>query len=290
MPLRGVFHAAAVLDDALVKNLDVERYRKTFEPKARGAWNLHEQTRGLALDHFMCFSSMASVLGNQGSANYCAANAFVDALAHHRRRSGLPALTVNWGVIADVGMAADEDFYRQNLERNGLQTMHSSHCLEMLGLLMETDRVQTTVCPIDFDDLAEVQPRGPGRTAERSAGCGGHRAGLTDGGRRAAGPSRTARSPRCRGAGEGRAGHREGHRRAGVPDGDCEDRPAAVVDRTWRRLAHGDRNQDAARSGGPGDVGDPAVEPQLGRDPREDARSRRWGTAPQRRFSAMRPA
>jgi len=160
MPLRGVFHAAAVLDDALMKNLDVERYRKTFDPKALGAWNLHEQTQGLELDHFMCFSSMASVLGNQGSANYCAANAFVDALAHYRRRSGLPALTVNWGVIADVGMAADEDFYRQNLERNGLQTMHSSHCLEMLGLLMETGRVQTTVCPIDLTTWLKFNPAG----------------------------------------------------------------------------------------------------------------------------------
>ena len=162
MPLRGVFHAAAVLDDALIKNLDLERYRKTFGPKAAGAWILHDQTQTLPLDHFMCFSSMASVLGNQGSANYCAANAFVDALAHHRRRRGLAALTVNWGVIADVGMAADEDFYRQNLERNGLSTIHSSHCLELLGLLMATQRVQTTVCPIDFETWLRFNPAGGG--------------------------------------------------------------------------------------------------------------------------------
>jgi surfactin synthase thioesterase subunit/NAD(P)-dependent dehydrogenase (short-subunit alcohol dehydrogenase family)/acyl carrier protein len=160
MPLRGVFHAAAVLDDALIKNLDLARYRHTFAPKAAGAWILHQQTESLPLDHFMCFSSMASVLGNQGSANYCAANAFVDALAHHRRRRGLAALTVNWGVIADVGMAADEDFYRQNLERNGLQTIHSSHGLELLGLLMATDRVQTTVCPIDFETWLRFNPAG----------------------------------------------------------------------------------------------------------------------------------
>jgi surfactin synthase thioesterase subunit/NAD(P)-dependent dehydrogenase (short-subunit alcohol dehydrogenase family)/acyl carrier protein len=159
-PLRGVFHAAAVLDDALLKNLDLERYRKTFEPKVLGAWHLHEQTRALPLDYFMCFSSMASVLGNQGSANYCAANAFVDSLAHHRRQLGLPALTVNWGVIADVGMAADEDFYRQNLERNGLQTIHSRHCLELLGVLLEQKRVQTTVCPIDFEVWLQLNPAG----------------------------------------------------------------------------------------------------------------------------------
>jgi len=160
MPLRGVFHAAAVLDDALIKNLDSERYRKTFGPKALGAWNLHQSTLDSELDHFMCFSSMASVLGNQGSANYCAANSFVDALAHHRHQRGLAALTVNWGVIADVGMAADEDFYRQNLERNGLQTIHSRHCLELLGQLMDAQRVQTTVCPIDFDTWLKFNPAG----------------------------------------------------------------------------------------------------------------------------------
>ncbi len=159
-PLCGVFHAAAVLDDALLKNLEVERYRTTFAAKAVGAWNLHLETKAAPLEHFMCFSSMASVLGNQGSGNYCAANAFVDTLAHHRRRLGLPALTVNWGVIADVGMAADEDFYRQNLERNGLRTIHSRHCLDLLGELLEAGNTQTTVCPIDFDTWLRFNPAG----------------------------------------------------------------------------------------------------------------------------------
>ncbi|MFZ5894797.1 MAG: SDR family NAD(P)-dependent oxidoreductase [Myxococcota bacterium] len=166
-PLRGVFHAAAVLDDALLKNLQKERFRTTFAAKAIGAWNLHRATCDASLDYFMCFSSMASVLGNQGSGNYCAANAFVDALAHHRRSLGLTALTVNWGVIADVGMAADEDFYRQNLERNGLKTIHSRHCLEMLELLLQSDRTQTTVCPIDFDTWLKFNPAGrDGRLSE----------------------------------------------------------------------------------------------------------------------------
>ncbi|MEJ2755738.1 MAG: KR domain-containing protein, partial [Gammaproteobacteria bacterium] len=125
-----------------------------------GAWFLHVATLDCPLQYFMCFSSMASVLGNQGSANYCAANAFVDGLAHYRRSQGLPALTVNWGVIADVGMAAEEDFYRQNLERNGLTTIHSIHCLEMLELLLAQQRTQTTVCPIDFDTWLRFNPAG----------------------------------------------------------------------------------------------------------------------------------
>lgn len=179
--LRGVFHAAAVLDDALLKNLEPERYRTTFAAKATGAWNLHLATVATPLDHFMCFSSMASVLGNQGSGNYCAANAFVDALAHYRRALELPALTVNWGVIADVGMAADEDFYRQNLERNGLTTIHSRHCLELLGLLLESGRTQTTVCPIDFETWLKFNPAGRnGRLRELVGKTGGAQVAVRD--------------------------------------------------------------------------------------------------------------
>ncbi|MDB5862182.1 MAG: malonyl CoA-acyl carrier protein transacylase, partial [Ramlibacter sp.] len=159
-PLAGVFHAAAVLDDALVKNMNAERYYRTFAPKAVGAWNLHRHTLGAPVDYFMCFSSIASLIGNQGSANYCAANAFTDTLAHYRHSLGLPALTVNWGVIADVGMAADEDFYRQNLERNGLQTIHSSHGLEMLEVLLLSGRVQTAVCPMDMETWLRFNPAG----------------------------------------------------------------------------------------------------------------------------------
>ena len=271
-PLRGVFHAAALLDDALIKNLDVERYRKTFGPKALGAWNLHEQTKDLSLDHFMCFSSMASVLGNQGSANYCAANAFVDALAHHRRRKGLAALTVNWGVIADVGMAADEDFYRQNLERNGLQTIHSSHCLELLGLLMATHRVQTTVCPIDLKTWLRFNPAGrEGRLKDLLMSA-------------SAAPEASLSQTAVQIALRERLDSLDAQGQAQVALDAVRNimaqvfrmdvatiEPHAVPDRARRRLADGDRDQDAAGSGGSRDVGDPAVEPELGDDDREDA-------------------
>lgn len=171
-PVRGVFHAAAILDDALIKNMNVERYRSTFGPKAQGAWHLHCATLDAPVEHFMTFSSAATMLGNQGSGNYVAANAFVDALAHFRRTQGLPALSVNWGVIADVGMAADEDFYRQNLERNGLLTIHSSHCLELLDLLLRTGRTQTMVCRVEFDDWLRFNTAGQhGRFRQFAAGA-----------------------------------------------------------------------------------------------------------------------
>ncbi len=104
-PLRGVVHSAMVLDDALLLQLDDERLRKVMEPKMNGSWNLHAQTLDAPLDFFVLFSAVTALLGNVGQANYAAANAFLDALAHYRRSLGLPGLSVNWGAWAEVGAA-----------------------------------------------------------------------------------------------------------------------------------------------------------------------------------------
>src|SRR5205085_5839248 len=105
-PLRGIIHAAGALDDGLLVNLDRERLAAVMAAKVEGAWNLHALTLNRQLDFFVLFSSVASVLGSPGQGSYAAANAFLDALAHLRRALGLPALTINWGAWAAVGMAA----------------------------------------------------------------------------------------------------------------------------------------------------------------------------------------
>jgi NADPH:quinone reductase-like Zn-dependent oxidoreductase/NADP-dependent 3-hydroxy acid dehydrogenase YdfG len=105
-PLRGVVHAAGVLADGPLLHLDPESCRKVLAPKVRGAWNLHRLTTGLDLDFFVLFSSAASLFGSAGQATYTAANAFLDGLAHYRRRRGQPALAVNWGPVARIGLAA----------------------------------------------------------------------------------------------------------------------------------------------------------------------------------------
>ncbi|HET7239340.1 MAG TPA: SDR family NAD(P)-dependent oxidoreductase, partial [Terrimicrobiaceae bacterium] len=97
--LRGVFHLAMAIDDAPLASLTADRMRSVMAPKAHGAWLLHEATRDLELDCFVMFSSVSSIFGNPAQGNYAAANAFLDALAHHRHALGLPALTVNWGVL-----------------------------------------------------------------------------------------------------------------------------------------------------------------------------------------------
>src|SRR5262249_49809613 len=96
-PIRGVIHAAGVVRARGDSRCDIDSFLDVLRPKAAGAWALHELTEALPLDFFVMFSSVASVLGSRASADYAAANRFLDALAHHRAALGLPALSINWG-------------------------------------------------------------------------------------------------------------------------------------------------------------------------------------------------
>jgi acyl transferase domain-containing protein/acyl carrier protein len=156
-PLAGVIHAAGVLDDALLGQQDDERFLRALRPKAQGAWNLHLLTRELPLDSFILYSSFVSLIGSPGQSNYAAANAFLDALAHHRRARGLPALCLNWGPFADVGLAAAEDRGARLAQRGlGQLTLERGH--QALGRLLATDAIQVGVAPFDGAQWAEFYP------------------------------------------------------------------------------------------------------------------------------------
>jgi acyl transferase domain-containing protein len=95
--LRGVVHAAGVLDDGLLEGQSGPRMDQVMGPKVRGAWNLHRQTQGMELDFFVMFGSVAGLLGAEGQGSYAGANTFLDALAAHRRSQGLPGQSLAWG-------------------------------------------------------------------------------------------------------------------------------------------------------------------------------------------------
>jgi phthiocerol/phenolphthiocerol synthesis type-I polyketide synthase C len=149
-PLRGVVHSAGVLDDGILARLDERRLRDVMAPKVEGAWNLHALTRDVDLDFFVLFSSAASVLGSPGMAHYAAANAFLDALAWHRRAEGRPALSINWGPWAEVGLAAGAEQLRY-VTQLGVEAMPAADGVRALSHLLRVPATQVAVLHIDWE-------------------------------------------------------------------------------------------------------------------------------------------
>ena len=149
-PLRGVFHLAMVIDDAPLAALTPERMRTVVRPKAQGAWLLHEATREMNLDCFVMFSSISSIFGNPAQGNYSAANAFIDALAHHRHALGLPALTVNWGVLGGEGYVARNERIAEFLARQGTTEISPGEAMALLESFLRAGSAQTIAIRVDW--------------------------------------------------------------------------------------------------------------------------------------------
>ena len=156
-PLRGVIHAAGILDDGVLRQLARRRFARVLEPKVAGAWHLHVLTRHLPLDFFVMFSSATSLLGSPGQANHAAANAYLDALAHHRRAAGLPALSINWGAWSDIGAAADRAI-SDRVRTKGVGTIAPSQGLIVLERLLTGSSPQVAILPIDWSRQSDPRP------------------------------------------------------------------------------------------------------------------------------------
>ncbi|MFF9587413.1 SDR family NAD(P)-dependent oxidoreductase [Streptomyces achromogenes] len=185
-PLTGVVHAAGVLDDATVATLTPERLTPVLRAKAESAWHLHELTRDHAPTAFVLFSSLAGTVGNPGQANYAAANAFLDALAAHRRAEGLPGCSVAWGLWAEESALTGslDGAGRARLGRAGVAAMSTEEALSLFDAAL-TDTEPAPVAA-RFDTVAlrgraaegELPPvlrglvRAPARRTEARPGAG----------------------------------------------------------------------------------------------------------------------
>ena len=153
-PIAGIIQAAGVLEDSTIVNLSWEKFTKVIAPKVRGTWNLHQNSKELALDFFVMFSSAASLLGSFGQGNYAAANAFMDAIAHLRKGLGLPALSINWGPWQEIGMAS-----KTRLATKGLNFIPQKQGIEALfNLIGNPDCSQIGVVSVEWEDLAAQFP------------------------------------------------------------------------------------------------------------------------------------
>lgn len=155
-PLRGVIHAAMVLDDRPIRQLDTAAFKSALEPKMLGAWHLHTQTINLPLDFFVLYSSITALIGNVGQANYVAGNLFLDALARYRHARGLPALAIRWGALKDVGYAARHAETLTLLQRGGVEGITSAQALQALERLLQEPHPVAQVAAIEWKKLSTI--------------------------------------------------------------------------------------------------------------------------------------
>jgi myxalamid-type polyketide synthase MxaB len=151
-PLRGVIHAAGLLADGLIYDMDLEQLEIPLRPKIDGTWNLHLATLDQPIDLFVMFSSVAALLGSPGQCNYAAGNAFLDAMAAYRRSLGLSAISINWGPWADAGMAASGG-RDQQLAGRGMALLPPASALHVLEKLLLSPASQTAVMSVSWPDV-----------------------------------------------------------------------------------------------------------------------------------------
>jgi hybrid polyketide synthase/nonribosomal peptide synthetase FtdB len=158
-PLRGVFHCAMQLDDALLSRLDRDKYERVLNPKILGTIHLHNATRDLPLDYFVMASSISSMIGNVAQANYVVGNSFLDFFAAYRRARNLPATTLNIGVLGDVGVIARRSELTQYLEILSINKNSAHDVIQLLDAMVVKNVSHAGVFDFDWLKWANGAPR-----------------------------------------------------------------------------------------------------------------------------------
>jgi len=157
-PLKGVFNLAGILEDASVLNIEEDAFLRVLAPKAAGAYNLHEATQHLDLDHFVLFSSSTILFGSPGQAAYVAANAYMDALAAYRIAKGLPALSVQWGTVSEVGLAAAAGNRADRLTEEGVAPLSPEECTQLYDLAASYEEAIIGAFRFDLERWEKAYP------------------------------------------------------------------------------------------------------------------------------------
>ncbi len=158
-PLKGIVHAAAVIDDALIRNTTSEQIERVLAPKIKGAMNLHELTLGNQLDYFILYSSATTLFGNPGQSSYVAANHWLEALASYRRHTGLPVICIRWGAIGDTGYLARNEKIKDALQsRMGGSMLSSDNALKIMEQMMLSNSPTLGVMEFDWHALGRFLP------------------------------------------------------------------------------------------------------------------------------------
>ncbi|WP_443728910.1 type I polyketide synthase [Streptomyces buecherae] len=152
-PLGAVVHTAAVLDDAVLDSLTLDQLDRVLRVKVRGAENLHELTRDADLSAFVLFSSFAGTFGVPGQGNYAPGNAYLDALARHRRAQGRPATAIAWGHWAGGGIASGEA--EAQLRRRGGSEIEPELALRALRQVLDHDETCVAMALIEWEEIAQ---------------------------------------------------------------------------------------------------------------------------------------
>lgn len=185
LPIRGVFHLAGQVRDTLLPEIDRETFDAVHAPKAVGAYLLHRHLSEEPLEHFVLFASIASVLTTAGQSNYAAGNAFLDALAHHRRYRGLPGLSLDWGPWA-TGMIEELGLVGHYRESRGMSSLSPDVGMAVLERVIGQDRAQLLVATVvDWPTFLAWYPQPPQLVGELAAAAGdprpeGEHGGLLD--------------------------------------------------------------------------------------------------------------
>ena len=155
-PLKGVFHCAGILEDGILAGMDWAKFERVMAPKIFGAWLLHQHTRSLTIDHFVLFSSILSLTGSAGQANYAAANAYLDALAAQRRREDLPAIVLNFGPWANSGLATlSGDKGRAIWRVRGTEYIPVATAVSAIGALVGSNIPQAAITLTQWDKFLQ---------------------------------------------------------------------------------------------------------------------------------------